>query len=221
MHQPLYQFYTADQHDFNWLTRVTSPDGEYGMRFRYLKLLCRECNRFALDEVFKDGFDPHIRIKVNKGRNLLETDDNFLCVSEGILHALTSAGVQGFEHKRLPETPWHVISITKRRPFDQTVYITEGRRCSTCGRQAQYRTIQYERQIELPGEPLTFCCTATERGQGGFDLFVTGALLQLLKEAALKGAAFHRLFTAAEEEEIERRRQKEPTWKPKGSVAVL
>lgn len=50
MRQPFYQFWTSDQPDFNWLTRVTSRDGEYGMRFRYLKLLCRECSRFALDE---------------------------------------------------------------------------------------------------------------------------------------------------------------------------
>jgi hypothetical protein len=221
MGQRFYQFWTSDQPDFNWLTRVTSRDGEYGMRFRYLKLLCRECSRFGLEDVFRDGFDSHIRIKVSKGRNILTTDDHFLCVSDAILHALINAGVQGFEYKQLPETPWHVLSITNRRPFDQRVYKTEGRRCSTCGRQAQYRAIQNEREIEPPSELLTFFCTATERGQGGFDSFVTEALFRLLKDAGLKGAAFHRLFTAEEEDEIAKRRQTQPTWRPKGSAIAL
>ena len=176
---------------------------------------------FRTRRVFRDGFDSHIRIKVSKGRNILTTDDYFLCVSDVILHTLINADVQGFDHKQLPETPWHVLSITNRRLFDQTVYTTEGRRCSTCGRQAQYRTIQNEREIEPPSELLTFFCTAAERGQGGFDSFVTEALFRLLKDAGLKGAAFHRLFTADEEIEIERHRQTQPTWRPKGSAVAL
>src|SRR5215813_11760956 len=99
---PRYQIWSADQHGFNWLTRVTSRHGEYGMRFRYLRLLCRECSQFRLDDVFSEGFDPEIRIKVNLGRNILVTDDYFLCVAEGILNSLKEAGVKGFEHKPLP-----------------------------------------------------------------------------------------------------------------------
>ena len=64
MSERCYQFWTDDQPDFNWLTRVTSERGEYGMRLRYLKTPCRGCDRFSLDDVFRLGFDHAIKITV-------------------------------------------------------------------------------------------------------------------------------------------------------------
>lgn len=217
MPERAYQLWTADQPDFNWLTRVKSGRGDSGIRPRYLPVLCAGCGRFTLDDVFRLGFETPDRIRVRKGRNLLVTEDYFLCVHDGILDALKGAGVKGFESKRLPETEWHVLSVTDRRPFDASVYKPEGRKCSECGRQPQYRIIQFERQIDRPAERLTFFCTATERGQGGYDTFVTEPLLEVLRGAGAKGAMFQWLLNAEEEE----RQTREPSWKPKGSVVVL
>src|SRR5687768_6928641 len=163
MSERCFQLWTQDQPDFTWLTRVTSEQGEYGMRMRYLKVLCRGCDRFSLDDVFRLGFDPRIKISVKKGRNVIVSDDSFLCVTDEILNALKAAGVKGFESKPLPETNWHVLSITERRPFDGLIYEAGRRKCPECGRQEQYGIAQFERQIELPSERLTFFCTATER----------------------------------------------------------
>jgi hypothetical protein len=187
------------------------------MKSPYLTVLCRGCNRFGLDDVFRLGFEPPHRIRARKGRNVLVTEDYFLCVRGGILDALNAAGVKGFAGKPLPETEWHVLSVTDRRPFDASVYEPSGRKCIECGRQPQYRIIQFERQIDRPAERLTFFCTATERGQGGFDTFVTEPLLEELRGAGAKGAMFQRLLDAEEEE----RQTREPSWKPKGSVVVL
>jgi len=221
MRQAVYQLWTQDQPDLNWLTRVVSEQGEYGMRMRYTRLTCKGCGRFALDDVFAEGFDPHVRIKVKKGRNVLVTDDYFPCVTWALLERLTDGRVAGFEHKPLPETDWHVLRITERRPFDQSVYKTEGRRCAVCGRQGEYRTIELARQIEAPQAKLTFFSTDRERGQGGYDLFVTGLLIELLKEAGLKGATFRKLLSDEEEREAAERRAKQPNWRPKGSAVVL
>ena len=219
--EPLYQLWTDDQRDFNWLTRVTSRDGEYGLRFRYVKCVCPECHRFALDDVYRDGFDSHVRITARKGCTLLTTDDHFLCVDASMLEGLTAAGVRGFEHKPLPETPWHVLSITDRCAFDTSAYTSKERPCRVCGRRGQYGILEAERQIGAPASDLSFCSTATERGQGGYDVFVTGPLLDLINRVGTKGAAFHRLLTDEEEREAAARREKQPSWRPKGSVVVL
>ena len=221
MAERAYQFWCDDQPDFNWLTRVTSSQGEYGMRMRYIPAACRGCGELAVDDVYRLGFDPHIKITVKKGRNLLFTEDDCFCVNDEILQALKAAGVLGFESRSLPETKWHVLSITQRQPFDQTIYNASGRKCAECGRQGQYGIAEFERQIDRPDERLTFFCTASERGQGGYDLFVTEPLLEVLRGAGAKGATFRRLLDANEEHEVHEKRPKQPSWRPKGSVVVL
>ena len=221
MRQPLYQLWTSDQPDFNWLTRVTSRDGEYGLRFRYVKFVCPECHRFALDDVFRAGFDPHVRVRARKGCELLMTDDHFLCVAAPVLDALAAACVRGFEHKEIPETPWRVLSITDRRSFDTSAYTSKERPCRACGRRGQYGILEAERQIEPPAAEVTFCSTSTERGQGGYDVFVTEPLVDLIRLTGTKGVSFHRLLTDEEQREAVARREKEPSWRPKGSVVVL
>src|SRR5688572_9922835 len=221
MAERAYQLWTDDQPDFNWLTRVTSPRGEYGMRMRYVPAACRGCGALGVDDVFRLGFDPRIKITVKKGRNLLVTEDHSFCVSDELLQALKAADVKGFENKPLPETKWHVLSITQRRPFDQSIYQTDKRKCAQCGRQWQYGIAEFERQIDRPDEPLTFFSTATERGQGGYDIFVTEPLLEVLRGAGAKGVTFRRLLDAEEESELQEKRQKQPSWRPKGSVVVL
>lgn len=221
MPERVYQFWTQDQPDFNWLTRVTSEQGEYGMRIRYLKVLCRGCDRFSLDDVFRLGFDEFIKIRVKKGRNALVTEDHFLCVTDEILGALKAAGVKGFLSKPLPETQWHVLSVTERRSSDTSIYRPEGRKCRECGRQGQYGIAEFERQIDRPADRLTFFCTETERGQGGFDIFVTEPVVEVLRGAGAKGVELHRLFDEVEEGQVVEMRKKQPSWKPKGSVVIL
>lgn len=221
MGDSIYQFWSDDQQNFNWLTRVTSRNGEYGLRFRYVDLVCPRCHRFDLDKIFERGFAPHIHIYVKTGRNILRTDDHFLCVSEDLLAHLTREHVGGFEHKGLPETPWHVLRITERRSIDLGALKPSGAKCKTCGRQAQYGTLEYERQVERPGSLLTFFSSPSERGQGGYEVFVTEALADLLKKVGAKGGALHRLYRMEEEALITAKRTKNPTWHPKDSHVFL
>ena len=96
-----------------------------------------------------------------------------------------------------------------------------GRKCAECGRQGQYGIAELERQIDRSGDRLTFFSTETERGQGGFDLFVTEPLLELLRQAGMKGATFRRLLDAEEEPQVQEKRKKQQSWRPTGSVVVL
>src|SRR5688572_9613717 len=148
MMRPFYQFTSYDQNDVNFLTRVTGRDGGFGVPFEYLSAFCPACGRFDQDAVFKKGFEITLRrIRARKGRNLLVTDDDFLCVSKDLLKSLQTAGVKGFESKPLyTGMYWHVLSITNRRSFDSTIYTTDPREkpCTSCQRVGQSCGIQYE-----------------------------------------------------------------------------
>jgi len=209
-----YRFTTFDQNDFNWLTRVTDRDGDgYGVRFRYLSAFCPRCGKFDQDTVFEKGFENTCaRIRVRKGRNILETDDDFLCVSSDLLKSLNSAGVKGFESKPLyTGIYWHILRITNRRRFDPNVYRTDEKPCSACQRVGDYGSIQNEREIDLPNEELTFFSTDRQRGQGGYDLFVTEKLSEVLRNSNAKGGDLYRLWTADEEKRL----KDNPKWRRK------
>jgi hypothetical protein len=221
MKQALYQLWPQDQPNFNWLTRVPDDQSGWALRPRYAKLTCKSCGRLNLDAVFAEGFDPHIKFKVKKGRTAFMTEDHFLCMHDDLVNALSQAHVAGYEAKPLPEMPWHVLRITERRAFDESVYQAEGRRCAACGRVDEYRILQFERHIEPPAVEVTFFSTNRERGQGGYDLFVTAALLELLKGAGFKGAEFHKLYSADEESVAVQHWAKQQSFKPKGSVIAL
>ena len=221
MQQALYQLWPQDQRDFNWITRVPGDETPWTLRPRYANLICKTCGRLTLDDVYAEGFDPHIKFKVKKGRTAFMTEDHFLCLHDDLINALSQAHVPGYESKPLPEIPWHVLRITERRRFDESIYQPEGRRCSTCGRVDEYRILQFERHIDPPDAELTFFSTNRERGQGGYDLFVTAALLQLLKDIGFKGAAFHKLFNADEERQATDHWAKQQSFKPKGSIVAL
>jgi hypothetical protein len=212
MTRSFYSFSSFDQNDFNWLTRVTDKDGDgYGVRFQYLSAFCPACGNFDQDAVFEKGFkNTCARIRVRKGRNLLQTDDDFLCVSADLLKALKAKGVKGFEAKPLyTGMYWHVLRITNRRRFDRKVYRTDEKPCRLCQRFGEYGSVQYEREIDLPPEDLTFFSTDKERGQGGYDIFVTDKLSELLQASGAKGGELQKLWTAEEEQHL----KKNPKWK--------
>jgi hypothetical protein len=219
MHGPFYQFWTHDQTQFNWLTRVTDKDGDgYGVRFQFLGSFCPKCYSFDQDAVFATGWDEtFVRIRPRKGRNILKTDDHFLCVAESLLQALLNAGVSGFEHKPLPGAGWYVLRITNRRRFDPNIYSTEGKPCPVCQRIRQYGSVRFQREIDPPSEELTFFSTDKERGQGGFDIFVTDKLREVLTKSGAKGGELHRLLTEPEE----KHEKENPKWRPKGVVISL
>jgi hypothetical protein len=221
MSRAFYRFSSFDQNDFNWLTRVADRDRDgYGVRFSFLSAFCTGCGKFDQDAVFKIGFEnAFVRIRVRKGRNILRTDDGFLCLSGEILKALTKAGVKGFESKPLStDTDWHVVRITDRRPFDLKVYQTAERTCLKCGRPEWCGgLIQSEREIELPKERFTFFSTDKERGTGGYDVFVTDGLCELLRESGAKGGELYKLWTLDEE----RRLREDPKWRRKDGGYTL
>jgi hypothetical protein len=92
MRRPFYQFWPYDQTQFNWLTRVIDKDGDgYGIRFRFLAAFCPKCGRFDAGSVFATGWEhTAVRIRPRKNRNILKTDDDFLCVTEPLLEQVVS-----------------------------------------------------------------------------------------------------------------------------------
>ncbi len=219
MRPSFYQFWTFDQTQFNWLTRVTDKDGDgYGVRFQFLGAFCPKCYAFDEDKVFTVGWENAlIRIRPRKGRNILVTDDDFLCVAESLLRDLLKAGVSGFEHKPLRGGEWHVLRITNRRHFVPEIYRTEGKPCPICHRVRQYGSVRFEREIDLPTETLTFFSTDKPRGQGGYDIFVTAKLRDVLLESGAKGGVLHRLLN----DEEEQHEKQNPKWKPKDFLVSL
>jgi hypothetical protein len=220
MPRSFYRFTTFDQNDFNWLTRVTDKDGDgYGVRFQFLSAFCPSCGKFNQDAVFEKGFENTCtRIRVRKGRNILVTDDGFLCVSSDLLKSLHKAGAKGFESKPLyTGMYWHVLRITNRRSFDPKVYRTDEKPCPACQRSGDYGLIQNEREIDLPKEDLTFFSIDRERGQGGYDLFVTEKLSDVLHKSGAKGGDLYKLWTAEEEQRL----KDNPKWRRKdGGVSL-
>jgi hypothetical protein len=219
MHHLYYQFWTDDQTQFNWLTRVIDKDHDgYGIRPRFLGAFCPKCCSFDEDAVFAIGWEQTaVRIRPRKNRNILKTNDDFLCVTETLLSVLVEAGVKGFEHKPLPGAGWQVLRITNRRKFDPKVYDKPKAGCAICKRVGNYGTVRFEREIDLPKEELTFFSTDKPRGQGGYDIFVTDKLRGLLVLSGAKGGELHRLLTD-DEEALEK---ENPKWKPKDKVVSL
>jgi hypothetical protein len=216
---PYYQVWSHDQTQFNWLTRVIDKDGDgYGARFQFLGAFCPKCYSFDEDAVFVIGWErTAVRLRPRKNRNILKTDDDFWCVTDTLLSVLVEAGVGGFEHKPLPGSGWHVLRITNRRKFDPNVYDSPKLACTVCQRAGQYGTVRFEREIDLPGEELTFFSTDKPRGQGGYDICVTDKLRKLLVASGAKGGELHRLLTD-EEEKLEKQDAK---WKPNGVLVSL
>ncbi|MFN7139360.1 MAG: hypothetical protein ACK4UN_08485 [Limisphaerales bacterium] len=219
MYNPFYQFWTYDQTQFNWLTRVIDKDGDgYGARFQFLEAFCPKCYGLDEDAVFATGWaQTFVRIRPRKERNILKTDDHFLCVRESLLRAFVQAGVRGFEHKPLPGADWHVLRVTNRRTFDPNVYRTPEAACKVCNRVAHYGSVRLEREIDLPKEELTFFSTDKPRGQGGYEIFVTDKLRELLVASGAKGGELQRLLT----EEEEMLQNENPKWRPKNGVVYL
>jgi hypothetical protein len=69
----------------------------------------------------------------------------------------------------------------------------------------------------LPEEELTFFSTDKSRGQGGYDIFVTDKLRELLIASDARGGELHRLLN----EEEEMLQKQNPKWKPKDVVVSL
>jgi hypothetical protein len=219
MHRRYFQFWSHDQTQFNWLTRVIDKDGDgYGLRFRFLEAFCPKCCKFDQDAVFDIGWEQTaVRIRPRKNRNIVVTDDHFLCVADTLLSNLVDAGVKGFAHKSLPGTGWQVLRVTDRRSFDANVYSPSKHACAVCKRVEHYGTIRFEREIDLPKEELTFFSTDKPRGQGGYDIFLTDKLQELLVASNAKGGELHRLLT----DEEEKLGKANPKWKPEGALVSL
>jgi hypothetical protein len=218
MTRPSYQFWTYDQTQFNWLTRVIDKDGDgYGFRMRFAALFCPRCGRFDHDKAFEIGWDgTFVKMRPRKGRNILVTDDDFLCVTNELLGTLTKAKVKGFEAKPLPNSGWSVLRITCRRRFEPEVYRSVPE-CSVCKGGGHYGSVQFERQIDVPDEDPTFFSTDKPRGQGGFDIFVSDGLRGILQEANASGGELHRLLTPEEESLA----NANPKWRAKHALVTL
>jgi len=208
-----YRFVSFDQTGLNWLTRITDKDGDgYGVRFQYLDAFCPVCTNFNQDVVFEKGFEHTlVRIRVRKGRNILVTNDGFLCVSSDVLKALKTARVKGFESKPIyTGMYWHVLRITDRRRCDSKSYHADENPCKYCRRKGQYGGVQYERQIELPEGDLTFFSTDNGNDQRWSEVLLTDKVREVLQKAGAKGGELHKLWTAEEEQLL-----KADKWKPK------
>lgn len=221
MARSFYEFGSYDQNDCNFLTQVHDKDGGGpGVRFSLLSAFCTSCGNFDSDTVFAKGFEHTLtRIRVRKGRNILRTNDGFLCVSPEVLKALTSAKVKGFESKPLyTGMYWHVLRITNRRKFDAKVYQEGGKRCPDCGR-PEYISggVRAEHEIDLPDEGLTFFSPDKQFNNRGYQVFLTEDVVRVLQRAEAKGGELDRLWTAEELQRI----KDDPKWRRKDACISL
>jgi len=186
----------------------------------YQDLVCSKCWQANHDEVFKRGFKAAGEFKSK--RDLIQTTDGFLCLSEKVRELLIRHRVGGFKIKPIGMDGWYVVNVTKR--VNAVLVYKAAEECRLCRRAKQFcGGYEFERQISLPKNPRTVFTVVHER-QGphqGRDVFVTGDIVEILQTAGIKGCRFNKMYSSEEENEMKRRRRGGKEWWPPGACIDL
>jgi len=221
-----YQLVPNDQIWNNWVLLIERINERLRIRERYRKPVCHECFQFDYDTVFREGFDPDIKIRARG--DIVQTDDGLYCVRENLKQVFKRHRSRGLVFKRLGSSAWYVVNITLRVSGDKRVYKTDcidGRRyCPACKRAVSvYGLFEFERQLAVPKQSRAFFTTVFKREghHSAPDVFATEDIARLLQDAGIKGGMFRKLLNPKEEAQLEAsiRRGKE-RWPPNTAIVL-
>ena len=172
-----------------------------GLRFKpqYSRYRCKLCRRFDEYEVFDEGFDDGVKIRI-KG-DFGHTTDRVFVVNDRFVKAIGSVNAQGYELKPLGKSGWHALRVTCLVNIAPGVIKTSDEKCLECGRPNEaWRSVQRISEIEIPTKANTFF---TSKQSWPFHfygryLFVTEDLMQAIKSNGIKGGYCYRLYTDEE-----------------------
>jgi hypothetical protein len=197
-----YEFKAHDQRCQNWLLFVPSTeDPPLELKPRYVPYVCRACGKFEHNAIFEEGFDPNTKIQ---GRgDIIVTDDGFCCFNDKVKNLVQRLKIGGLRWKAVGRTGWYVMNAVLLVNADRSVYKSHKPYCNLCKRPDEVTGLfQFESEMQCPKVSRTFFSTIFDRQcSGNFDrdIFATGDIVALFKEASIKGGLFDRLFTPAEE----------------------
>lgn len=185
------------------LLATRPPDG-LRMKPQYQHLRCKDCRRFASEEVFKVGFDDEaiIRIKGDFGF----TNDRVFLISDKFRNALKAGNVKGFDSKPIGKTGWHAFLVTKLVDARMSVITTTNTYCTTCGVPQESGGLhQRMSDFSLPEETNTFF--STKKGwPSAFcydrETFLTEDVFDLLMRSGIRGGYATRLWTEEESQKF-------------------
>lgn len=166
---------------------------------QYARYRCRECGRFDAEEIFKEGFDDEVKIRL-KG-DFGHTTDRIFVVSDRFVTALGSVNAQGYELKSLGGSGWHAMRVTCLVGIAAEVIKTSQQACKECARPFEAcGCVQKVSEFKPPTSPYTLF-TSTRSWPFPFfdkDIFMTEDLMLTLKQNKIKGGYCYRLYTDEE-----------------------
>jgi hypothetical protein len=193
----IYQLFTYDERDNNYITLRDNLDGGPLIYCAYLDIICPLCHSIDRDALFarNGGLEGGPTIRVRKGRELAEARDGFLLIKTRVLELLRKHDVAGFDTRPIPYTDWHAFRVTTKVPYREFRPEWEKRSpCATCGRGAYYGTALRVGDIAVPELPNTFFGPDVERANCYGDVYVTETVAQTLKTGGVKGGLLSRLL---------------------------
>ena len=172
-----------------------------GLRFKpqYSRYRCKLCRRFDEYEVFDEGFDDGVKIRI-KG-DFGHTTDRVFVVNDRFVKAIGSVNAQGYELKPLGKSGWHALRVTCLVKVLPGVLEASGMPCPECGRK-EYAggCVQKVSEIAVPESPNTFFASQESLPLPFWDrdIFLTEDLMQAMKSNGIKGGYCYRLYTDEE-----------------------
>lgn len=218
----IYQFYENDQKWNNWLVfDEPDPDSPVGLKERYRKFVCFKCRRMDEDAVFRNGFDPDIRIRTKD--DIIVTCDNFFCINERLFNLIKKQKIQGLEFQSLGQSGWHAMNVTMRVNAKSEVYESSKAICPSCRRaESVLGRFNYLSDIKSPALNKVFFTPKFDRqGYQPRDIFATEDVVKLFKENQIKGGCFSRLLTADEEVRVRETTAQGKIWWPPSSKTIV
>ena len=172
-----------------------------GLRFKpqYSRYRCKLCGRFDGYEVFDEGFDDDVKIRI-KG-DFGHTTDRIFVVNDRFVKTIESVNAQGYELKPLGKSGWHAFRVNCLVGIAPGVIKTTNSVCPECGRPDEaWGLVQRVSEIDVPATSGTFFAPkkGMPRAVTDRDIFITEDLMLALKANGIKGAYCSRLFTDEE-----------------------
>jgi len=186
---------TYDERDNNCITLRDNLDGGPLIYFAYLDCVCPTCRSFDRASLFarKHGLEGGPKIRVSKGRELVEARDGFLLIKSRVLELLQKHAVTGYETRPVPYTEWHVLRVTCRVVYKDFAPKREKPPCKSCGRGAYYGIANALSHIAVPASDNTLFAPELER-TNGYDVYLTESVARMMKSEGVKGGLMTRLL---------------------------
>jgi hypothetical protein len=183
------------------VSRLLGPPASGRPQFkpRYERFRCKLCRRYDSYEVFEEGFDDDVKIRI-KG-DFGHTSDRIFVVNDQFIEAVRSVNAGGYELKALGNSGWHALRVNCLVELADGIPVTSGKICSGCGR-PEYAGRLVERVSEIINPPTGCMFFASGKAWPYYsrdrEIFLTEPIVNSLKGHGIGRGYCCQLFTEEE-----------------------